>query len=744
MIGARPPEPPRSQFRPSDIAYLLFRHKWKIIFSSLAGIAAAAGALILQKPVYISQAKLLIRYVQENRAVGPADTADSIRSPDMRGDNILNSEMELLTTLDLASEVAVSIGASNIVQDARGTATVTDAADVIQRGLNVQVPRKSNVLQLSFRHTDPNISRSVLTGLVSGYLRLHARVHRALGVVDDLARQAEVRRRDLTDTETRLRELKESLGIAGIEESKLANADQITKLRQDLLNTEAMLAEATASLGIVLTNTVAETNGATAALAIPKPEFSREVLGRYQNVLAQLETLRKRKLDLLLQYTEEHRYVASTTQLIDDAEKERLDIESKNPGIATYAPSTSPRPGQPESTSQVNDRAEQIARVAGLEARRKTLQQQVTQLLAERAKLVANEHEILDLERKRTQYDKEFQYYSHAAEEARVDATLTSGRLANISEVQTASPPARDNQTLLKLVGGLLGGGFALGLALAAALEFYADQTLRRPTQVSRNLGVPVFLSVPRLKKSGRRRGADGLLPAVRGSASGETDPKSQAESGEDAHPIVSYAEALRDRVIMHFQLRELHHRPKLIGLTSCGKDAGVTTLATRLAASLSETGEGNVLYVDANPDLGPSAQAFYRGKQVAGIASALDQGARAAAKVNDNFYMAALNDAVVPGKVGVFPKRLANLLPQMKASDYDYIIFDLPPVTQTSATARVAGLLDMTLLVVESEKTHSELAKQVTGLLKQSRADVAAVINKHRRYIPSRLDPDL
>jgi len=36
-------------------------------------------------------------------------------------------------------------------------------------------------------------------------------------------------------------------------------------------------------------------------------------------------------------------------------------------------------------------------------------------------------------------------------------------------------------------------------------------------------------------------------------------------------------------------------------------------------------------------------------------------------------------------------PKRFASLMPKLKASDYDYIIFDMPPVTQTSMTPRLA-----------------------------------------------------
>jgi Mrp family chromosome partitioning ATPase len=125
------------------------------------------------------------------------------------------------------------------------------------------------------------------------------------------------------------------------------------------------------------------------------------------------------------------------------------------------------------------------------------------------------------------------------------------------------------------------------------------------------------------------------------------------------------------------------------------------------------------------------------------GIRDALEEQTRDSAKVQGNLYMASLADPV-SGKVGVVPKTLSGLVPRMKASDYDYIIFDLPPITQTSATSKVAGLLDMTFVVVESEKTQLDFAKKATALLSESRANVAAVLNKHRPYLPSRLNTDL
>jgi hypothetical protein len=59
-----------------------------------------------------------------------------------------------------------------------------------------------------------------------------------------------------------------------------------------------------------------------------------------------------------------------------------------------------------------------------------------------------------------------------------------------------------------------------------------------------------------------------------------------------------------------------------------------------------------------------------------------------------------------------------------------------MPPVNATSITPRIAGLMDMVLFVVESEKTHRETARQATELL-SVQANVTAVLNKTQRYVP-------
>jgi Mrp family chromosome partitioning ATPase len=75
-----------------------------------------------------------------------------------------------------------------------------------------------------------------------------------------------------------------------------------------------------------------------------------------------------------------------------------------------------------------------------------------------------------------------------------------------------------------------------------------------------------------------------------------------------------------------------------------------------------------------------------------------------------------------------------------MKASDYDYIIFDMPPVSEISITPRLARFMDMVLLVIESEKTSRDAAMRVASMLSETKTNVGLVLNKNRSYLPKRL----
>ena len=55
----------------------------------------------------------------------------------------------------------------------------------------------------------------------------------------------------------------------------------------------------------------------------------------------------------------------------------------------------------------------------------------------------------------------------------------------------------------------------------------------------------------------------------------------------------------------------------------------------------------------------------------------------------------------------------------------------------------RLAGLMDMVLLVLESEKSDRDIVQRATSLLAESKAHVGAVLNKTRNYVPQGLHQD-
>lgn len=720
-------------FKPADIAYILFRHKWKILVFFLAGVVAASIVYLRDKPTYISDAKLLIRYVLETRSMAPVDAGDQIKMPDARGDSIINSEVELLTSLDLAEEVVEAIGATNVIKDAEGEVSNAAAAAVVRKNLDIKVRPNSNVIGISFEHSDPGTAKLVVTTLISRYLKMHARVHRALDVLDDLARQSDQKRTLVEQTEADLRALKNSLGIVSVADAQRALGEQINRLQAEKLTAEANLAESRAALARITNSLPVSLPAAPTTNAAPIPP---DTLKAYQGVVNRLDALRKREQELLLQFTPSSTYVSRVSNQITEAMAERDRLVAEHPGLALVSlPSPTSMERSTVSGKTVDPNVE-LARTESLAAKVTVLEEQLSKAKAEALRIADKESEIAQLERKLEIGSKQYTYYSTSLEQARIDDAVSSSRLANISVVQTASPAYRMTSKLMKLLLGCVLGGLGAGIGLALLIEFYTDQSIRRPKQVADQLHVPLYLSLPRLVPP---PAPAVVAPGVKQIGPGTTDPASAESQSE----MAGYAEALRDRLIMHFQAKELHHKPKLIGVTSCGRGAGVTTIASNLASSLSETGEGNVLYVDVSQMTGPAVHPFHKGKAVVGIDHALTAETRDNALVSENLYAVSLADAN-SRKVGILPKRMANLVQQIKTSDYDYIIFDLPPVSQTSATARVTGLLDMTVMVLESEKTHADLAKQAVGLLAESRTDMVAVLNKHRRYLPQKLDSDL
>jgi len=732
-----------SSFQLSDIYYTLFRHKWKIILCSMLGFIAAIAFYQLMPPPYLSEAKLFIRYVvTEGKALAPG-TGDVTKSPDQRGETIMNSEVQILTSLDLAQDVAKSVGPKKILAKQGGGDEVIIAASLIQRNLGVDVPRNSSVITIVFAHPDPEVAQQVLKELVDRYLKKHVEIHRTMGMVGDfLTQETDQLRARLAQTEEELRKTMSKAGIISLEDFKKSTNDQSIRLRQQISELQAELAERT-TVFAELTKGTAQAAAVKAngeATNTPAPANSSQVEA-YRLLVTRLNSLKEKELVVLSQFTAESNPVKAIRGQISDLEAQRAKMESEIPAL-TSMPSA-----MPSSLSKGGDdfnASVEAAKIEAMQVKVKALNAQLEALRADAAKVDALEVSILELRRRKELEESNYRYYAASLEQSRITEALSSGQVSNISQIETPTPAARDSKKTNKILAGIIFGGIALGFLWAFSIEFYFDHSVRRAAEVERVLRFPLFLSVPKLKaKEVAKQAAQlnqlqlgaGASDSAEGKGGSTALAKVNAKPGTNEYLAVlnPYHETLRDRLISFFDSLNLQHKPKLVAVTGVGKGTGVTTTAAGLARSFSETGEGNVLLVDMTQEQG-SAQQFRKGKAVVGIEQLLDT--KDSAQVDSHLYVVTENSSSERLAKNM-PQRFNQMIPKLKASDFDYIIFDMPAVSQISLTPRLANFMDMVLMVVESEKTNRDIAQHAADLLAKSKAPVGVVLNKTETYIP-------
>lgn len=718
-------QPAASSMDMGDILHAVFKHKWKILICSLLGLAAAMAVYSYYTPLYESHAKLLVRYVLERTPIDPVDASSGKSS-----DNAIGSEVEILTSWDLAVQVAEAVGIKRLVPEAHGPVSKTDAAGVVAGGLRVESTKGSNILFVSYANRDPELAVLVLDELLNRYFTKHLEVHRSAGAFDFVTQQADQEHTRLNETEDALRALKAKAGIVSYADSTAALSSALHKATDELYTAEEEVAGQRlrvkrmedAEPASERNNKEAATHGPTSA------DYQH-----YHAIVARLKQLRDNELDLLSKFTSDNVMVKFNRNQLEDLDKQKAILDKKFPELSASSSATaSPPPTLVSEKVRLQDMEDKVqslkARLANVQEGMKRLAEIGTQ--------------IADLERNQELEVANYKYFKNTLEKARIDEALDPSKMPNISTVQRPSPPDKVYGKRDKIVRYLALSGLGLAVGLTLLKELILNQTIKRPLELEKRLGTRLLISIPFTTHNGHRRRL-----GWKGKSSGEGEIVPLQKNGASAlapwdhgHFIRPYSEAIRDRLGLYFELNRMTHKPKLVGVTSFVKGAGTSTLAAGLAAALSETGDGKVLLVDVN--LGPNdVHPFFNGRPAQPLMAALESnGDRASAA--ENLYLATVGSTSAgPAQLGL--KKFFDLMPNLQASDFDYVIFDMPPLGQTSPTLGMAGFMDKMLLVVEGEKTNRDAVRRGYEALVASRDNVSVVFNKARSYTPKWLHSD-
>jgi uncharacterized protein involved in exopolysaccharide biosynthesis len=208
-----------------------------------------------------------------------------------------------------------------------------------------------------------------------------------------------------------------------------------------------------------------------------------------ENLKATLMTLENKRTELLTKYQPNY-------PLVQEADKEIADTKAAL-AREELTPPTEETTDQNTIYNWIgSELAKAKADLSGLEARQSSLTNVVDQYKAQARQLEEQGIQQGDLMRTAKADEANYLLYTKKKEEARIDDELNRTRILNVSIAQAPTIPSLPTRSplIFAVVACLLGVAVSMGVVFTLD---YADQSFRTPSEVLRELRIPVLAAVP-------------------------------------------------------------------------------------------------------------------------------------------------------------------------------------------------------------------------------------------------------
>lgn len=181
---------------------------------------------------------------------------------------------------------------------------------------------------------------------------------------------------------------------------------------------------------------------------------------------------------------------------------------------------------------------------------------------------------------------------------------------------------------------------------------------------------------------------------------------------------------------------------PQAIGVTSCTRGEGASTVAANLARAMAITGyRRRVLLLDGSLRH-PASERWHASGPLPGLAELLlkrcdlEEAVHGSSLENLSVLPAgpAAGNVAKAADFSALPDVIAELRRQ-----FDLLVFDLPPAGQAELTMPLAKHAEGVILVVEAERLPREVVLQTKRLLGEFQVPLLGVVlNKRREHVPA------
>jgi uncharacterized protein involved in exopolysaccharide biosynthesis len=177
-----------------DLVAPLFRQKRALIGSFAVFAILASLAAYSMSNSYKCKMEILVNRERVDPSVTSQTTTQAPASQLPLTEEEINSEAEILVSPDLLKQVVLA----NNLQDRERKSIVawilnpkdeewfvSRAVDHLGQGLRIEVVKKTNMIGVTYKSTDPKLAYGVMDNLSNLYLEKHLTVHRPTGSCDN-------------------------------------------------------------------------------------------------------------------------------------------------------------------------------------------------------------------------------------------------------------------------------------------------------------------------------------------------------------------------------------------------------------------------------------------------------------------------------------------------------------------------------------------------------------------------------
>jgi uncharacterized protein involved in exopolysaccharide biosynthesis len=480
----------RYQHRPlptvRDLVAVLFRQKRVIIGTFLAVLLLVILSGAWTKK-YEAHMKILVLHQRVDGVVSAQPNAPPESTPEITEED-LNSEVELIRSEDLLRDVVLATGLdrqSRFHFGHRDQATaIAEAVETLNKNLDVEPIRKTNMIEVSYRSRDPQLAARVLEAAEAAYIEKHSEVHRPLGEFKFFDQQTEQFHRGLEQSQEQLTDFTKENGVVSAPLERDLTLQKLADFEESAHQAETSAAE-----------TAERIRSLKAQLGSLQPRLTTEVTTAenpqlMQQLKSTLLNLELKRTELETKYDPSYRLVQEVNQQIAEA-KAAIQMEESKP------PMTETTDQNPTYAMLRDELAKAQEDLKGLNARAAATRAVASEYRATARNLEREGLEQEDLQRNEKTQENNYLLYLKKREEARISDALDQRGILNVAIAEKPTVPSLPVRSPANMAGITLLLGFFASFGAAFVTDF-ASPSLRTPDEVAGYLDLPVLAALPR------------------------------------------------------------------------------------------------------------------------------------------------------------------------------------------------------------------------------------------------------